>query len=213
MTPAAIRGTDRYCPRWWRSSFPGPGWSEDGIQDALGTGAGLWLATCHGLRFVAADDVLAKAESVDRVITTGQYRQRQQALIAAMPLLDRAKAAFVMHQFDKAKTLLQQVLTDEPESADALLLMGHVHDVWCLNQPNMALQFYERLAKVASNRNASFTGCLQRMILSGTLQRWPETLAVADEIEQRFPRVWENDRHTIESWRSQATKHVSLRSE
>ena len=201
VEPGSMLAWDPKSDTWYGPLAPGG-------DHAFGTPAGLWLGGRDGLRFVAADDLFAKAKGAGRVLTTAQYRQRQQEIIAAMPPLDRAKAAFSMHQFDKAKPLLQEVLQDDPASVEALLLMGCLHDVWCLNQPDTALQFYQRLADVKANRNASFTGWYQRFVLLRTLERWPETLAAIDQISQRFPRLREYERRELDWWRGEAGKHV-----
>ncbi len=176
-----------------------------GGENPVAVPGGLWLS---GLRFIAADDLFAKAKSAGRVMTTAQYRQRQEECVAAMPLLDRAKAVFTMHRFDKAQSLLEQVLKDDPASAEALLLMGWLHDQWCMNEPETALKYYRRLAGL-TDPSASAEGWYQQLCLLGKLKRWPETLAAAEQIRRRFPRFNENDGRNVDWWRDEARKHVS----
>jgi tetratricopeptide (TPR) repeat protein len=204
VEPGSILAWDPKSDTWYGPLAPGG-------DHAIGTPAGLWLGGRGGLLFVAADDVFAAAKGAGRVLTTAQYRQRQQEIIAALPLLDRATAAFAMHQFDKAEPLLEKVLQDDPASAYALLLMGYLHDVWCLNQPDTALQFYQRLADVKADPNASFTGWYQRFVLLRTLQRWPETLAVIDQIDRRFPRPGYYERRDMDWWRDYAGQQLAAR--
>jgi hypothetical protein len=173
-----------------------------GAEHALGTRAGVWLGTQDGVLFVSADDLLSTAKDVGRVLTTAQYRQRQREIIAAMRPLDRAKAAFSMHRFEAAEKLLDQVLADDPKSTEALLLMGYVYDLWCTNRPEEALKYYQRLADLKANPNASFSGMYQRLILLRAQKRWPEALATIEDIQRNFPRVSEHERGEIDWWQN-----------
>ena len=64
------------------------------------------------------------------MMTTTEYRRRQQETIALMPPLNQAQLAISTRQFDAAKRLLNQILHDEANNAKALLLMGYVHELW-----------------------------------------------------------------------------------
>ena len=175
---------------------------------ALGTDAGIWLAARDRVTLLSTGNMLVTAERTGRVMTTDQYRQRQQEVIAAMSPLDRAKVAYSMRQLDQAKELAQTVLEDDPECAEALLLMGYLHDLWCMNRPETALEYYHRLAKLESDRNASFTGMYRRFVLLRTLKRWSETLATIDEITGQFPRLHERQQGSIDWWRNHIQKKL-----
>ncbi len=190
----------------WPAGFPPAGGPRPPGAYPLGVPAGVWIS---GLRFIAAEDVLAAARRAGRVMTTAEYRKRQEEIVAAMPPLDRAKAEFTMHRFDAAKALLDEILKNDPASPEALLLMGWLHDIWCANEPETALRYYRRLADVTSNPRASVEGWYQQMCLLGKLQRWPETLAAAEHIKSRFPQFNEYDRSNVDWWRDEAKKHVS----
>ena len=103
-----------------------------------GTRGGVWLPADDGVLFVSANDLLSAAKNTGRMMTTTEYRRRQRETIALMPPLDQAKLAIAMRQFDVAKQLLNQILDNDADSAQALLLMGYVHELWDANRPEAA---------------------------------------------------------------------------
>ncbi len=176
---------------------------------AVGTRRGIWLGTGEGLVFVAMDNLLATAERLGRVMTTDQYRRRQQEVIAAMPPVDRAKVAYSMRQLDQAKKLTQTALEDDPECAEALLLMGYLHDVWALNQPEVAMEYYGRLAELTANPNASFTGMYRRLVFLRAQKRWPEAMTVIEKIDATFPRLYDFHQRGIDWWRNHIQEQLA----
>ncbi len=176
----------------------------------LGTRAGVWLGTSYGLMFLSADNLKATAKAAGRVLTTDQYRQRQREVVAAMPPLDRALVAFSVRRFDQAKELAQTVLEDDPECVEALLLLGYLHESWALNRPEVALEYYGRLAELTANPNASFTGMYRRLVFLRSQKRWPDVLATIEEITGQFPRLHETQQGTIDWWRNHAREQLGV---
>ncbi len=147
--------------------------------------AGLWLVS-RNMLFVAADDFLEAARKAGRVITTAEYRRRQREIVAAMPLLDQAKFAISIREFDTAEDLLNRVLASDDACAEALLLLGIMNEPCCANRPEKALKYYRRLAGMASNPRASCTGMFQRLVLLRNLKRWPEAMDTINDINRTF---------------------------
>ena len=83
---------------------------------------------------------------------------QQRRMIDAAPPLDRAKYALSFHQFDEAEQLLGDILGADPKHAEALILMGWLHDAGCLNQTDEAFQYYERAAAVEGHPSAALLG-------------------------------------------------------
>lgn len=175
---------------------------------ALGTPAGVWIGTREGLVLLTPENITATAEKVGRAMTTAEYRRRQQAKIAAMSPLDRAKVALSVHQFDEAEHQLKAILEKDPRSFEAMLLLGYTHDSWCRNQPQKALECYRRLAAV-DDRNASFTGHYQGFVLLRDLKRWPELAATAETIERKFARAPSYTLRDVHWWRIFAEKQIA----
>jgi hypothetical protein len=176
---------------------------------AVGTQRGVWLGTSDGLIFVAIDDLLATARRAGRALTTEQYRQRQREVVAALPPLDRAMVAYSVRRFDEAKELAETVLRDDPECAEALLLLGHLHDLWCMNRPEAALEYYGRLAELTANPNASFTGMYRRLVLLRTQKRWPEAQAAIEQIEVSYSLMHDSDHRELHWWRNHIRKQLA----
>ncbi len=186
----------------------GPLAVDDAVH-AVGTQRGVWLGTSDGLIFVAINGLLATARRTGRALTTEQYRQRQRQVVAALPPLDRALAAYSVRRFDEAKKLAEAVLADDPECAEALLLLGHLHDLWCMNRPEVAMEYYGRLAGLTANPNASFTGMYRRLVLLRTQKRWPEALAAIEQIEASFSLMHDWDHRELHWWRNHIQKQLA----
>jgi tetratricopeptide (TPR) repeat protein len=144
-----------------------------------------------------------------RVMTTAEYRRQQREISAAMPLMDQAKDAILKRQFDAAEQLLDQVLAGDANCAEALFLMGYMHDLWCANRPEEAMKFYQRLAELKSNPNASFTGMYYGLRLLCNQKRWPEALAAVEEIDRAFPRLSPFSRIQVDICRDSARRELA----
>ena len=94
-------------------------------QRPYGARGGLWLPMSDGILFLGADDLLTAARKAGRVMTSAEYRRRQEELIATMPLLDQAKIAVSMREFDKAERLLNAALASDSALRQGALLAGH----------------------------------------------------------------------------------------
>jgi len=171
-------------------------------EHALGTRSGLWLAGSDGMLFVGAGEFLEAAKAAGRVTTGPEYRRRQEERLAGLPPLERAKYAFATRRFDLAEPLLSQVLRENPESAEALLLMGRLCDLACTNRPDDALGYYRRLAALKDNRRASFSGVYLQLVLLRNQKRWPEARATIEEISRRFPKLHDYHQRDVDWWRN-----------
>ncbi len=176
---------------------------------ACGTRDGIWGAGFNGLGYVRNEDFTAKAKKVGRVMTTAEYLKRRDATIEAMLPSERAKVYFAMRRFDEAERLLKDVLKDEPEHAEALLLLGWLHDAWCTNRPDEARRYYGRLAAMEANPDACFSGLYMEFTMLKREKKWAELLELSDRICGRFPQINEHRQRSIDWWRDHAQKQVA----
>lgn len=169
----------------------------------------LWGGSQPGLACLALDDVVAYAKSLGRVTTTAEFHRRKQQFIDAAKPLDRAKFNIAMRQFDKGKAALKQVLDADPNQAEALVLMGFLHDRDCLNQPDEAVKYYRRAAQLEDNPSGSLTGMQFWMRLAENRQRWKELADLCEKMLQRFPRLDGPERERIEQLRDSARRQLA----
>jgi len=102
--------------------------------------------------------------------------------------LEQAKWAICTRQWDKARVLCAAVLDNDVTNADALLMMGLVHESCGLNQPGKAMEYYGKLVAIEANSAAAFTGLIHQYRLHIEAKRYAEALRVGQLIEQRYPR-------------------------
>lgn len=157
------------------------------VHHAFGTRAGIWLGTGDGLHFLATETILTAANKAERVITTTEYRNRLQQIVDSMPRLERAKLHISERDFEKAKGLIADVLKEDPNQAEALLIMARLAEPPCANEPQQALGYYRQLMAIEIDRNAAFTGAYRATYLLTKEKRWEEAGAQLAELEQRFP--------------------------
>ena len=175
-----------------------------------GTRDGIWGAG-FGLDYVRNEDFLAKAQELGRVMTSAEYLKRRDAVIEAMPELERAKVCFAMRRFDDAKRLLDQITRAEPEHAEALLLLGWLHDAWCTDRPDEARRYYGRLAGMEDNRNACFSGLYMEFEMLARGKKWKELIGAGDRICARFPQIQEYQQSHIDWWRKHAREEMGAK--
>jgi hypothetical protein len=155
---------------------------------------GVWLRNEEVFLHLATADVIAAARNAGLVVTDSDLRRRRLALFDAAPPLDAAKLTIGSRQFDQAKSILAGILTVDPANAEALLLMGFVHDRYCLNRPEVALDYYGRLAAL-SQPQAAVAGLYCRYVLQIRRKNWPEALRLGQQIVEdfRIQKVYRDD--------------------
>ncbi|MBN1343926.1 MAG: tetratricopeptide repeat protein [Phycisphaerae bacterium] len=165
----------------------------EGGRHAIGTQAGVWLGDDNSeLRFLGNDDIKSAARAAGRVTTTEGYARSRDAFVASLPEIDQAKFLYGMRRFDDAKRLLEAVLRREPESAEALLFLGELHDRRALNQPEVAVRYYKQLAARDDDPSVALTGMF---MLAGCLRdqgKWQEAYDMSEAILRRFERIQGN---------------------
>ena len=170
----------------------------------------LWISYGqHVLMCYSIDDAMEYAKSVGRVITTAEFRQRKQVLIDTATPLVRGKSYLGMRQFHKAKTAFQEAIDTEPKQAEALILMGLLHEGPCLNEPDEAIKYYRRAAELEDDATASFTAMYYSARLLNKHQRWKETNDLCQTILQRFPAVYEYERQKVQKLYDQSREHFA----
>jgi hypothetical protein len=161
---------------------------------------GLWgtMAPERALFYVPLGNVIACAEALGRVMTTTEYRRRNQQWIDAAKPLDRAKFALGMRQFDKATSTLQQVLDAEPNQPEALILMGFLHDRSGFNQPHEAITYYRRAAELENDPIASYSGMYLWLCVLKDRQEWRGAIDLCEKILRRYPVLDPRDRQRVQ---------------
>ena len=174
-----------------------------------GTREGVWGGSLNGIGYVRNEDFVAKAEEAGRVMTTAEFLVRRDALIEALPALERAKVYFAMRRFDEARALLEEIVRAEPRHAEALMLSGWLNDDWCTNRPDDARGYYRRLAAMEDNADACFSGHYMEFLMLGREKQWKELIELGDRIAGRFPQIEEYTQGNIDSWRNHARKRLA----
>jgi tetratricopeptide (TPR) repeat protein len=196
--------TVAYDPR--TDTWYGPVSAQGGTHN-IGTSAGLWVGS--RLIYFNNADVIAAAKVAGRVMTTEQWKKRKQQFIESAPLLDRAKFAFGMKQFDAAKQHLTKVLKSAPNNAEALLLMGYLHDTWCTNKPDKAARYYRRLEGLKDNPSASMSGMWMRFHLHKRRKEYAQAYQLTKEIPKRFGRLEDHARREMTYWGNRLKKELA----
>lgn len=160
------------CSTWAVSGRNGV-WFNDGNQQLI------YLDTAG---FIAA------AKKAGRVVTSAQFRQKQEESIRNSPPLDQAKWALCLKQYAKARDLCGALLEKDPRNIELLLMMALLHESCCLNQPDKAMEYYERLAAIEGNPSAAFTGLVHQYRIHINDKRYAEALRVGKLIQERYPR-------------------------
>lgn len=155
----------------------------------LATRGALWLSDSFGLLFVDLAEFFERARQTGRVMTTDEFRRRRQVLIDAQPPLEQAKVYYGMRQFDKTKTIVEQILRENPDHVEALLLSAYLYDRWCLNQLDEAVGFYRRMAELRGNPAASLTGLFGWFEILAAREQWQAAYDLSDRILKEQPRM------------------------
>lgn len=164
-----------------------------GYRYVVGTRSGIWLSSSRGLTYVNAKDFLDTAKKSARVMTTAQWNKRREKKISAQSALNQAKFAFTMRQFKKAKRILSGILKTNGNNAEVLLLMGYLHDKWCMNQPEEAIKYYSQLTKIKNNLPANLSGMYMWFHVLKGQKKWAKALELNEKISKSFSGI-NNDR-------------------
>ncbi len=146
---------------------------------------GVWMRSGPTYHHVAAADIVGAAKEAKLVATTAEIRKRRRAAFDAAPPLDAAKFAIGLRRFEKAKAVLTGILADDPGNAEALLLMGFLHDRHCLNQYRTARAYYRRLAEL-DDPAAVLTGLHCQYVLEIDHGNSSEALPIGRRIVDEF---------------------------
>ena len=163
--------------------------SAAGCDRGVATRGGLWLSGSFGLLFVDLAEFFERARQTGRVMTTEEFRRRRQLLIDAQLPLEQAKIYYSMRQFDKTRSIVEQVLKENPNHVEALLLSAYLYDRWCLNELDKAIGFYRRMAELKGNPAASLTGLLGWFEILAAREQWQAAYDLTDRILKEQPRM------------------------
>jgi len=151
-------------------------------------GGGIWISSGPGLVYVNTVDFIAAARTAGRALTSEQFRQKRDEFFASRGPLEQAKAAAAMKQWQKARDLAAAALDKEPKNAEALLLMGLLHESCCLNEPEKAMEYYARLAAMDNDPCVALAGLAHQYRMLHAAGRAKEALEIGRDIERRYPR-------------------------
>lgn len=159
------------------------------VEQAVAGRHGLWLGGGQGLAYLETADFKAAAKAAGRALSGAEFRRLREAHILASPPLDRLKWAMMQGQSEKARDLGQAVLAGDPANAnaEALLLMGLLHERGRLNQPERSLEFYARLAAIKENPSAALTGLVAQQRLRLAAKQYAEARELGRAIVDGYP--------------------------
>jgi tetratricopeptide (TPR) repeat protein len=144
------------------------------------------------LIYLDTADFIAAAQKAGRVVTAEDFDKKRLAAIDSAPPLDQAKWRLSLRQFDKARDLAATALAAAPEKdracAEALLIMGLLHESCCLDEPDKAMECYARLAAMEDDPAAALAGLAHQYRMHLAAGRAAEALEVGRAIERRYPR-------------------------
>ncbi|MEX0704970.1 MAG: hypothetical protein WD069_22915 [Planctomycetales bacterium] len=203
-------GVTAFDPRTdtWYGPLVGPG-----VVYAIGSDSGIWLSYVidtldKGAAYFDRAEFLKAARDAGRVTPTSEPAALLRKVASRHPPLERAKVQFVIRDFDACGESLRKVLEADPQHAEALFLMGLLHDRWGRNKPEAALPWYERLAAL-EDRSASATGMVYALAIHHGAGRWTEVREIGDRIEARFPTLEPFVGHYVDAWRKDARKRLA----
>jgi hypothetical protein len=149
---------------------------------------GIWLGNEGQLIYLDTADFIAAARKAGRVVTAKDFDSKRMAQIESAEPLCRAKWLLSMRKFDKARVLAAAVLDKDPKCAEALLIMGLLHESCCLDEPDKAMECYARLATMEDDPAAALAGLAHQYRMHLAAGRAAEALEVGRAIERRYPR-------------------------
>lgn len=155
---------------------------------AIGAAGGMWVGNVIGLGFMSTAEIKAAALAADRVTTSADLKNRQERLYKALPPMKLAMYYLAKKDLAQVSSLLEPILKATPENPEALLMMGFVTERLA-NEPQKAIEWYERLAAIKGNQSARLTGMLAVFTVKYGLQQYSQVVDLARQIEKEFPSV------------------------
>jgi len=162
-----------------------------GFEVLLASSGGLWgwsrpqAGDEPRLVCVSTASLLEAAAKAGLTWTSQQLKARREKLLAAAQPLNRAKFAIALRRFNEARRLLEEILNDTPDNAEAQLLMGFVHDTQCLGRPDEAMAWYQKVAAL-DEPEAALAAMVMQCWQHAAAGLWSEALAVTDAAMARF---------------------------
>ena len=150
--------------------------------------SGAWLCGEKELVYLEPEPFIAEAKRAGRVMSTDDVRRRKLELAEAAAPLEAVKYLILMHDLDAARERLEAYLAAHPQDADAMYLMVVLHDAWCLNQPDEALEWCEKLA-AHDDPDAACTGYYERFRIRRGQRQWDEAVRAGEALLERFPNL------------------------
>ena len=193
----------------WYGPMETEPWTAGSSRAVSGPG-GIWFQHHRSLIYLDTADFIAAAQKAGRVVTAEDFDKKRLAAINAAPPLDQAKWRLSLRQFDKARDQAAAVLVKDPTCAEALLIMGLVHEPCCLDQPDKALQYYARLAAMDNDPCVALAGLAHQYRVLFAAGRAVEALQVGRDIERRYPR--NSFREALASHNRQLAKQIEGKS-
>ncbi len=157
---------------------------------AIGTIDGAWIGGSEGAVFVRTTEIIAAAKEAKRVMTSREIRKRKREQAEQAGPLAAATFALLTRDFDRAQRLAEAILTANPKDAKAILLMALLHDFWCLDRPEEALAWYDKLSTMDDNPSAIYTGLYAKFRMSYTLRRWEQAIAAGELLLDKVPCLY-----------------------
>ena len=147
------------------------------------------LAGGKSLMRISVAEITAAAKRCDRAMTNQQFIARQNKIIEAMSGLERAKIEFSLKRFDDSKKHLLEVLTQQPNDAETLLMLGLVHDTWGLNDVKTASGFYQQAELVSSDRSWGLAAADLRIDMLFRAGDLNESAKAATKLLKNYPDI------------------------
>ncbi|MEX0704967.1 MAG: hypothetical protein WD069_22900 [Planctomycetales bacterium] len=183
------------------------------IRYAVGSETGIWISFKQGsyvggAAYIDREEFLKAARDADRVASSREPAAQLRKIAAGRPAIERAKLSFLIRDYDASAAALREVLEADSEDAEALFLMGLLHDRWGRNKPEETLPWYERLAAL-EDRSASVTGLVYAMAIHHDAKRWTEVREIGEQIQAHYPTPERYFAAHVASWLKNAQKQIA----
>ena len=140
-------------------------------------------------------------------MTTETVRRQKRLLAERAGPLEAATFALLQRNFDDARQQTDAILAAHPDDPKAFLLMAVLHDFWCLNRPDEALQWYGRLAAMKDDRAAVYAGLYATFRIHYTRREWDQALAAGELLLEEVPCLGESMTSEVERFMEYAKRH------
>ncbi|VAX38930.1 hypothetical protein MNBD_PLANCTO02-2341, partial [hydrothermal vent metagenome] len=187
------------------------------VHYAIGSKNGFWLAhnsggetksIANGTIYISEKDFIQAAIQAGRASSPATYRKLIKKQIERMSPLDQAKTFIMFRQNKEALETLNEIISQDPKNAEALLLQGFTLGRHGLRQPKQALKSYRALAK-HSDKSAQVTGLFYEMMIHRYAKNYPEILRVSRLLIDKYPNLNRRLHGGIIWWKNHATKKLA----